>query len=155
MNEHIIDYNQKFFNFCGYVENRNDYLCSKIDLGWLNLPFVVISDEIIKRYKCNEKELVDLKIMFITGLEYQSYNHYLQQPRPMIERQICKKTDRNPNLIKTLDKMPTPYSRHIIKKHWGYKYFNPWVLIQHILPDIWENHEPNINTQSPLISFKK
>ena len=108
--EHIIDYNKKFFYFRGYVAFRIDYFCSKIDIGWLNLPFVVISDEILKRYKCNKKELVELKVMFITGSEYQSYNHYLQQPRPMVERQICKIIGRNSNLIKTVDKMPTPYS---------------------------------------------
>ena len=142
----------RFYNFRGYIEIRYDYFCNKIDLGWLNLLFVVISDEIIKRYKCNKKELVDLKIMFITGLDYQSCNPYLHQPRPMIE--ICKLIDRNPNLMKTLDKLPTPYSRHIIIKHWAYKHFNPCGIIQLILPDNWENLEPNINTQSPLLSFK-
>ena len=117
INEYIIDYNKKFFNFHGYVENRNYYFCSNIDLGWIDLPFVVIGDEILKEYKCNTKELVDLKIIFVTDLEYQSYNHYLQQPRPKIERQVCKLIDRNSNLMKTLNKMPTPYSRYIIIKH--------------------------------------
>ena len=110
INEHIIHYNKKIVNFCSYVEIRNEFFCSKLDLGWLNLLFVVSSDEIKKRYKCIKKELVDLKFIFITGLEYQSYNHYLQQPRPMIGRQICRVIDRNPNLTKTLDKMRTAYS---------------------------------------------
>ena len=39
-------------------------------------------------------------------------------------------------------------------KHWGYKHFNLWEIIQQYLPDNWEHLEPNINTQSPLLSFK-
>ena len=75
VNEQIVDYNKKLLNFRGYVEIRKDNFCTKMDLGWLDLPFIVISDETIKRYKCNKKELVDLKNMFVTDLEHQSY-HY-------------------------------------------------------------------------------
>ena len=135
--------------------NSKFCFCSNLDLGWIDLPFVVISDEMIKRYKCNEKELVDMKLMFVTDLEYQSYNHYLQQPRPMIEKQICKIIDRNPNLIKTLNKMPSLYSRYINIKQWGLTLVSPRGIIRQFLRGNWENREPNINTRSPLISINK
>ena len=35
----------------------------------------------------------------------------------MIEGKICQIRDRNPNLIKILNKMPEPYKRHIVTKH--------------------------------------
>ena len=35
----------------------------------------------------------------------------------MMEGKTCQISDRNPNLIKILDRTPEPYKRHIVIKH--------------------------------------
>ena len=65
-------------------------------------------------FDCIQEEFVNIKIVFITHLDYISYNHYLQHPTQMIERQICKRIDQKRNLKKTLDKMPEPSSRYMV-----------------------------------------
>ena len=58
-----------------------------------------------------------MNITFLTNLSIMTYEHYLKQPMPMIERVVNKKIARNPELIKTLRKTSHPLFwkyRHII-----------------------------------------
>ena len=73
------------------------------------MRFIRVGKDIIKQYACSQKELVDIKITFVTDLGSQSYEHYLQQPRQMVERNICNLLDYNRSLIKTINKMPGLY----------------------------------------------
>ena len=47
---------------------------------------------------------MNMKITFISNLEDQSYEHYLQQPKQMIERSVARLIQENPNLIKKISK---------------------------------------------------
>ena len=83
-----------------------------------------------------------MKIVFITDLQYQSYEHYLKQPRQMVERRICRLIDQNPNLIKTLEDMPMPYKTHLLVEKWGFKQIDPDGVESHYVPFIWLDLEP-------------
>ena len=100
-----------------YFYERNKFIHKTVEIHG---ELIRIQAEILKRYKCRQADSVRIEITFITDLKYATYNDYFQLPKPMIKRKICQKIDRNPNLIKTLDCMPEPYTRHIIIKHWGY-----------------------------------
>ena len=106
---------------------------------------IKIHEEILRRNKCRQDDLVCVEIVFVTDLKSATYNHYFQLPKPMIERKICQTIDRNPNLIKILDHMPEPYKRHIIIKHWGIRYEDDNEKLYIIVPNNWMDLEPNIN----------
>ena len=105
---------------------------------------IKIREEIIRRYKCRQNDLVYIEINFITDLKSATYNHYFQLPKPMIERKMCQIIDRNPNLIKTLDHMPKPYKKHIIIKHWGFRHIDDYGNIFVFVRNNWMDLEPNI-----------
>ena len=113
-------------------------------MKWINAPNIKIQKDIISQRNCNRIDLVNIKIMFITDLDCASYDQYFQSPKPMIERKICQIFDRNPNLIKVLDRMPEPYKNHIVNKHWGVKFKAPDDSIKIGIPVDWMNLEPNI-----------
>ena len=72
----------------------------------------------------------------------------------MIERKICQIINRDPNLIKILNKMPEPYKRHILTKHWCFQHEDRFGIIQNFSPGIWMELEPNIFNYSYLLSYK-
>ena len=144
LNEHITDYNKKFLNFVCYWEIQNENFCYKINFGWINRPNIQIGEKLIKRYDCSQRVFVHIKIVFVTDLVFLSYDHYIKQPRQMIERKICKMVDQNPNLIKTLNVVPTPFRRYIIIKNWGFNQVDPFGIICDYVPLDCENLEPNI-----------
>ena len=144
INKRVYDYNKNSYNFHCWCMIQNGYFCEKINLIQKFVPDIIkIQEEIIKRYKCRQDDLVYIEIIFTTDLKSATYNHYFQLPKPIIERKICQIIDRNPNLIKILDHMPEPYKRYIIIKHWGFQYDdNEKIYI--IVPVNWMDLEPNI-----------
>ena len=112
--------------------------------GWIR--YKNFQKKIIKKHNCKQDDDVCLEIRFITDLNYASYNHYFQLPKPMIERKLCQIIDRRPNLIKVLNKMPEPYKRQILTKHWCFQNEYIFGIIRNFLPAIWMELEPNIIT---------
>ena len=125
INKHIYDYKNFFHNFDCWCIIQNEYFREKNRVICKLVPDMIkIQEEIIRRYKCRQNDLVYIEIIFINDLKYATYNHYFQLPKRMIEQKICQIIDRNPNLIKILDHMPEPYKRHIIIKHWGVRHID-------------------------------
>ena len=121
INKHIYDYKKKFHKFNCWCIIKDEYFCEKINMQLVDAPNIKIQNDIIYRRKYNQKDLVNVEIMFVTDLKSATYNYYFQLPKPMIERKLCQIIDRNPNLVKVLDHMPDPYKKHIIMKHWGFQ----------------------------------
>ena len=46
---------------------------------------------------------VEMNITFMTILYFMTYKHYIEQPRPMVERTLNRRFYKNNELIKTLD----------------------------------------------------
>ena len=143
INKHIYDYNKKFLEFVCWCKVQNEYFCEKNKVIWEIVPDTIKSQEkILKRYNCRQNDLVYIEIIIITDLESTTYNHYLQLPKPMIERKICQIIDHNPNLEKILDNMPKPYKKHIIVKHWDFQQKGPGEKIYDFVPVNWMDLEP-------------
>ena len=142
INKHIYDYNKKLHAFSCWCKIQNEYFCEKINMQWIDAPNIKIQNDIISRRNCNQNGLICIEIIFITNLDNATYNHYFQLPRTMLERRICQIFDRNPNLIKTLGNMPTPYKRHIIIKHWGFQTEDYNGVIRDSIPANWMDLEP-------------
>ena len=148
LNKYVCAYKKNFHIFHHLCIIQNEYFCERIrfapDVVENHGELIKIQEEIIRRYKCKQDDLVYMKIIFITDLESATYNHYFQLPKPMIERKICQIIDRNLNLIKTLDCMPEPYKRHIIIKHWSIRYEDDYGNVYMDIPDNWTDLEPNV-----------
>ena len=105
---------------------------------------IEVQERILKKHNCKQDDDECIKLGFFTDLNYASYIHYFQLPKPMIERKICQIADRNPNLIKIMNKMPEPYKRHIVTKHWCFQHEDRFGLLGKFLPVFWMELEPNI-----------
>ena len=141
----IFDYNKKLLDFVCWCKVQSGYFCEKIKLVWINSPNIKIQEKLISNHNCNQIDFVYMEIWFVTDLESASYNHYFQLPKPMTERKICQKIDRNPNLIKIINQMLEPYKRHNIIKHWGFQNKGPDGIIYDYTPGIWIDLQPNTN----------
>ena len=145
INKHNYDYKKILHNFDCWCLIQNDYFPEKNRVIWKFVPNIIkIQEEIIRRYKCRQNDLVYIEIIFIIDLKSATYNHYFQLPKAMIERKICQIIGRNPNLIEILDHMPETYKRHIIVKHWGIRYEDDNRKIFVFVPDNWMDSQPNI-----------
>ena len=122
INKHIYDYNTRFVNYICWCKIQNEYFSDNYRVIWHTSPKAIkIKEKIIKRHNCQQNDLVNIEIVFISDLDCVTFNHYLQLPKRVLERKICQIIDRNPNLIKTLYAMPEPFKNHIIMKYWGFQ----------------------------------
>ena len=107
---------------------------------------IEVQEIIIEKHNSKQDDDVCIELWFITDLNYATYRQYFQLPNIMIETKICQMKDRNPNLIKILIKMPEPYKRHIINKHWCFQHEDRFGIIRNFLPAFWMELEPNITS---------
>ena len=52
-----------------------------------------------------------MKITFISDLRNMTYEHYINQPKPMVEWMLNKKLSQNPELIKIFENSSHPIIR--------------------------------------------
>ena len=154
INKYVYDYNKKFIDFLCWCKIRNNHFYEKINMGWMDESNIEVQEKIIKKHKCKQDDDVCIESWLKTDLNYATYRQYFHLPKPMIERKICQIKDRNPNLIKILNKLPEPYKRYILSKHWCFQHKNRFGILRNFLPGIWMELEPNINNQSYLLSYK-
>ena len=53
----------------------------------------------------------EMNITFITDLRVMTYEHYLEQPKHMVERNLIEKLAKNPELVNILGNSSHPSSR--------------------------------------------
>ena len=75
---------------------------------------VYLTEKLQTKYNCSSSDILEMKIVFFTNLQNQSYKHYLQEPKQTIEWCLIKKINQNPNLVKMFDKLPLPFTREVI-----------------------------------------
>ena len=56
----------------------------------------------------------EINISFISNLRDMTYEHYIQQPKPMVEWTLIKKTAKDPSLIKNFTNTYHPSFRKYI-----------------------------------------
>ena len=56
----------------------------------------------------NFSHIEEMKIRFVTNRRNMKYEHYLEQPKSMVEWVLIKKLHKNPELIKTFENTPHP-----------------------------------------------
>ena len=126
------------------VKYKIIFFMKKNNMGWMDESNIEVQENKIKKHSCKQDDDACIELWFFTHLNYASYNHYFQLPKPVIERKICQMIDRNPNLLKILNKMPEPYKRHILTKHWCFQHEDRFGIIRNFLLAIGMEKEPNI-----------
>ena len=70
-----------------------------------------------------------------------SFNHYLAQPRSMLETFLIKKLDKYPEKLEILEYSKAPYYEFLIFKFYGFGVINDYSLV-FFLRDNWLNNAP-------------
>ena len=110
----ICKWKLQFTNTIIHVKYEKLY---NIHHGWELRRYLITNIECYSRRGFKFSQISEMNITFKTHLTNMTYEHYLKQPKAMIEWLINKELARNPELIKTLRNTSHPpirKYRHII-----------------------------------------
>ena len=95
---------------------NGNYCFIMIFLSMLNLCYCIeaVLRENLEKYLKNQfsvykrrglefSHILEMNFSFVTNLNHMTYEHYIEQPMPIVERLINKKLYKNYDLIKSLD----------------------------------------------------
>ena len=71
-----------------------------------------------------------------------TFNHYIPQPKPMIETMMIKVLDRYPQKIKILEYNGAPYYEYLILKYYGFAVINHDNCLVYCVRNDWLNYTP-------------
>ena len=106
---------------------------------------------LLKHYDKNE--LINVEFNFYSNKDDMSFNHYISQPKPMIETFMIKVLDRCPQKIKVLEYSGVPYYEYLILKYYGFAVVNPDNRLVFCVRNDWLNNapkEPDDNSKEVL-----
>ena len=90
----------------------------------------------------NKKEFINVEFNFYSNREDMSFNHYISQPKSMLETMIIKNLDRYPQKLKMLDHSKAPYYDYLILKYYGFAMMNYNKRMIYCIRDDWLINEP-------------
>ena len=64
--------------------------------------------------------MVNVEFNFYSNRKDMSFNHYLSQPKPMLETMSIKNLDKYPEKLKTFEHSKAPYYEYLILKYYGF-----------------------------------
>ena len=73
---------------------------------------------LLKYYDKDEK--INVEFNFHSNREDMSFNHYIVQPKPMLETLLIKNLDKYPEKLKILEYSKAPYYEYLILKYYGF-----------------------------------
>ena len=122
--KYALDFNEKlaFYQFiCKWKLHFSDTIVSVKSDTWSSISggcylrnFLSSKIEFFVRQGHKFSHLSEINISFISDLRNMTYEHYLQQPKPMLEWGINVILAKNPELIKSLNRSHIP---PIIRKY--------------------------------------
>ena len=68
----------------------------------------------------DKDEMIDVEFNFHSNRENMTFNHYIAQPKPMLETLLIKNLDKYPKNIKILEYSKAPYYEFLILKYYGF-----------------------------------
>ena len=64
--------------------------------------------------------MINVEFNFYSNREDKSFNHYISQPKAMLETLLIKNLDKYPEKLKILEYSKAPYYEYIILKYYGF-----------------------------------
>ena len=95
---------------------------------------------LLKNY--DKKELINVEFNFYSNKEDMSFNHYISQPKSMLETMIIKNLDKYPEKLKILDYSKAPYYDYLILKYYGFVMINYDKRMIYCIRDDWLYNTP-------------
>ena len=68
--------------------------------------------------------MIHVEFNFHSNREDMSFNHYIVQPKPMLETLLIKNLDKSPEKLKILEYSKAPYYEYLILKYYGFGIIN-------------------------------
>ena len=64
--------------------------------------------------------MINVEYNIYSNRKDMSFNHYISQPKPMLETLMIKNFDNNPEKLKLLEYSKAPYYEYLILKYYGF-----------------------------------
>ena len=64
--------------------------------------------------------MIIVEFNFLSNREDISFNHYISQPKPMLETLFIKNLDKYPEIVKILEYSKAPYYENLTLKYYGF-----------------------------------
>ena len=68
----------------------------------------------------DKDEMINVEFNFHSNRNDMSFNHYILQPKPMLETLLIKNLDKSPEKLKILEYSKAPYYEYLIFKYYGF-----------------------------------
>ena len=95
--------------------------------------------------------MINVEFNFHSNREDMSFNHYISQPKPMLETLLIKNLDKYPEKLKILEYSKAPYFEHLILKYYGFGLISHDNTLVFCVRDDWLNNTP----KEPNNDFKE
>ena len=96
----------------------------------------------------DKDEMINVEFNFYSNGKDLSFNHYISQPKPMLETLLTKNFDKYPEKLKTLEYSELPYYEYLILKYYGFGIISHDNCLVFCVRGDWLNNaptEPNHN----------
>ena len=104
---------------------------------------------LIKHY--DKDTMINAEFNFYSNREDMSFNHYILQPKPMLETMVIKNLDKYPEKLKILEYSKAPYYEYLILKYYGFCVISHDNRLVFCVRDGWLNNTPT----EPKSGFKE
>ena len=112
LTNYVLDYNKKFassliickwkLHFSDTIVSVKSNTCYSISDGFYSRNFLLSKINIFERYGHKFSHISEMNITFVSDLRNMTYEHYLNQPKSMLEWKLNAILAKNPELIKIL-----------------------------------------------------
>ena len=113
------------------------YIVSKIN----NKKIIGYPKRILLKYYDNT-ELINVEFNLYSNRDDMTFNHYILQPKPMIETMMIKFLDKYPQKLKILEYIGASYYEYLILEYYGFAVINPDNSIVYCVRNDWLNNAP-------------
>ena len=86
--------------------------------------------------------MINVEFNFHSNREDMSFNHYISQPKPMLETLLIKNLDKYPENLNILEYSKAPYYEYLILKYYGFAVINPNDSLVFCVRGDWLNNTP-------------
>ena len=104
---------------------------------------------LLKKY--DNDVLINVEFNFYSNRNDMSFNHYMSQPKSILETLLVKNLDKHPEKLKILEYSKAPYYEFLILKYYGFGVITHDNRLVFCLRDNWLNNAP----REPDNNFKE
>ena len=84
--------------------------------------------------------LINVEFNFYSNRKDMTFNHYISQPKPILETLMIKNLDKYPEKVKILEYSKSPYHEYLILKYYGFGIVDHYNRLVFCVRDDWLNN---------------